>query len=650
MEGRKHGKGEALGRLNKRSRGNPLSNYQSHYYLNKRTRGNPLSNYEPSSQQIERPRGNPLSNYNKHGLEDGGLKPVVNSTVMFVPKTHGSLLIDMLQETENDVKTMTGWGTKLVEKPGTPLLTVFIKSFPMEDGCVRGKYCLLCDNKGGKCMAKRVVYQGTCKICSKNGDGKVGEEETGFSYIGETSRQVGTRVYEHLNNVKNWKKESFIINHWMTSHSLETSPPEFKFRVLSKHKDALSRQISEAVRIRTRGNLNRKNEFATNELVRLESRKYTWETEADYKAERMKEKDLEERLVNFIAVMRNVCNVQNKRKFKMNGSDEFDCSRLRALSTDEETGVSSTNKRRKMETSTPVAFRHQLTMLSDSSPGSDCLDSCSDNDGSQVVVATTNDGDDLEEKHLLSRQMCKITITPPKPEAHVFTEARNSIAANETLDSSDTYRRRINTCPDVGFRQIVKKNVLKHARSYESHINCNNARGMDVEFIDTQGVDTEFINGLSKEGEYWIDDNGTFGLDTLFLDKEESEERQIEEIIVEKTKNKLYEIFVKTFANKPIIRPTRVPVRKGDGRGGTGGTGVPVTPGKRSLSPQPESHMGNPTKTACRTPCAGQRRVRANSSCGTHRANKPKTRQRLYTISGQRLLTQMWRNKDIQRI
>ena len=54
-----------------------------------------------------------------------------------------------LQETENDLKALTGWGTKLVEKPGTPLLTVFIKSFPMEDGCVRGKECMLCDNKGG---------------------------------------------------------------------------------------------------------------------------------------------------------------------------------------------------------------------------------------------------------------------------------------------------------------------------------------------------------------------------------------------------------------------------------------------------------------------------------------------------------------------
>ena len=98
----------------------------------------------------------------------------------------------------------------------------------------------------------------------------------------------------------------------MTSHSLETTPPEFKFRVLSKHKDALSRQISEAVRIRTRGNLNRKSEFATNELVRFESRRYTWETEADYRVKRMKEKELEERLNDFIIVMKNVCNAHNK--------------------------------------------------------------------------------------------------------------------------------------------------------------------------------------------------------------------------------------------------------------------------------------------------------------------------------------------------
>ena len=63
---------------------------------------------------------------------------MLNSTVMFVPKTMNSKLIDMLQETENNLSGLTGWGTKLVEKPGVPLLTLFIKPFPMKEGCARG--------------------------------------------------------------------------------------------------------------------------------------------------------------------------------------------------------------------------------------------------------------------------------------------------------------------------------------------------------------------------------------------------------------------------------------------------------------------------------------------------------------------------------
>ena len=52
---------------------------------------------------------------------------------------------------------------------------------------------MLCDNKGGKCMTKRVVYQATCKACSKSSNGMEEGENVGYSYIGETSRQVGNK-------------------------------------------------------------------------------------------------------------------------------------------------------------------------------------------------------------------------------------------------------------------------------------------------------------------------------------------------------------------------------------------------------------------------------------------------------------------------
>ena len=58
-----------------------------------------------------------------------------------------------------------------------------------------------------------------------------------------------------------------------------------------------------------------------------------------------------------------------------------------------------------------------------------------------------NDSTDFEGKHLLSRRLFKLELTPPKGETSVMTEAKDTIAANEMLDSSYTCRHRINTYP-----------------------------------------------------------------------------------------------------------------------------------------------------------------------------------------------------------
>ena len=57
----------------------------------------------------------------------------------------------------------------------------------------------------------------------------------------------------------------------MTSHYLDTHPPDFKFEAVSSHEDVLSEQITEAVLIREQGNLNQKLEFSKNELIRVRS-------------------------------------------------------------------------------------------------------------------------------------------------------------------------------------------------------------------------------------------------------------------------------------------------------------------------------------------------------------------------------------------
>ena len=69
---------------------------------------------------------------------------------------------------EERLSESTRWKAKIVEKPGTPLQQLFIKSFEMIDGCYRGPDCL-CEGKGNKCLVKGVVYRATCDACKEKG-------------------------------------------------------------------------------------------------------------------------------------------------------------------------------------------------------------------------------------------------------------------------------------------------------------------------------------------------------------------------------------------------------------------------------------------------------------------------------------------------
>ena len=96
--------------------------------------------------------------------------------------------------------------------------------------------------------------------------------ETTFCYVGETSRPIRERVLEHENNKLNWSKKSFQLAHRMEKHPTDLECPRFKFVVIGQYKDALRRQLGEALHIMDSGNLNRKMEFNQNEICRLESR------------------------------------------------------------------------------------------------------------------------------------------------------------------------------------------------------------------------------------------------------------------------------------------------------------------------------------------------------------------------------------------
>ena len=79
-----------------------------------------------------------------------------------------------------------------------------------------------------------------------------------------------------------------MVKHWMTSHPEFGERPLFKFAVIGRYKDCLSRQVAEAIRILTTKDriLNSKNEYLDNCIPRI--------TIDESKLERMKREKAEE--------------------------------------------------------------------------------------------------------------------------------------------------------------------------------------------------------------------------------------------------------------------------------------------------------------------------------------------------------------------
>ena len=72
-------------------------------------------------------------------------------------------------------------------------------------------------------------------------------------YVGETSRSIYERAKEHGADAVAGHEDSHMHKHWVLDHAEERERPKFKIRVVASFKDALTRQLAEAVRIERRG-------------------------------------------------------------------------------------------------------------------------------------------------------------------------------------------------------------------------------------------------------------------------------------------------------------------------------------------------------------------------------------------------------------
>ena len=221
-------------------------------------------------------------------------KQIETVGVMFVDQTVLGGLAKQLQKAEDEIAEMVGYRVRVVESSGTQLCRLLPNTNPWagqhcgRDGCYT---CNQGDENLQNCRKRNILYESSCTICNPledKGAGKKGDkmkELTGKQgiYVGESARSIYERAAEHRQDANDRSEDSHMVKHWRISHPELPTHPKFSIQVIGSYRDALSRQVGEAVRIDLRGEdvLNSKAEFNRCRLPRLTINRDDWLFKSD---------------------------------------------------------------------------------------------------------------------------------------------------------------------------------------------------------------------------------------------------------------------------------------------------------------------------------------------------------------------------------
>ena len=134
--------------------------------------------------------------------------PVPVVSVMFVPYTPNSQLIQKLKKVEAKVSQLTNDKIQHVERAGTKLRFLLVSSDPWSNSKCQNIKCLVCSNPFNtnfSCRTRNVTYKTYCLKCAEEAGAneKTLRNNVNSSikfYFGETSRDAYTRGAEHLSD------------------------------------------------------------------------------------------------------------------------------------------------------------------------------------------------------------------------------------------------------------------------------------------------------------------------------------------------------------------------------------------------------------------------------------------------------------------
>ena len=201
------------------------------------------------------------SNTKPKGARVEGKSSPSPRSVLFVQQTPGGELAIKLRELFQRLEPIVGFYIKVVEKTGRKLTSLFpLTNLWGGASCGREGDCGPC-YQGAEiapdCTQQSVLYENICAKCVPGARDKkqLGSKELqgkgAVLYVGETSRSIQERCKEHWVSYVGGKEDSHMLKHQWLEYQGE--PAHFVMRVIGSRSTALSRQISEAVRIRRRG-------------------------------------------------------------------------------------------------------------------------------------------------------------------------------------------------------------------------------------------------------------------------------------------------------------------------------------------------------------------------------------------------------------
>lgn len=162
-----------------------------------------------------------------------------------VPRTDNGRLAKMLSESETRIRQVCTTKVRVVEKVGTTMKALLVKSNSWSGSRCPRANCLPCntaDDSPSDCRRRNVTYYTECQLCKKDG--------IKVQYIGETSNSLSERIGRHIEDALDDSRESHMRRHIQEEHPGALLTDVYSARTIIQHLSAFRRQLEEAYMIK----------------------------------------------------------------------------------------------------------------------------------------------------------------------------------------------------------------------------------------------------------------------------------------------------------------------------------------------------------------------------------------------------------------